>query len=99
VVWNLLEPAIPQKILQSPNPVVSFCLGPGHAPAVLAGTSSGSICLWDTSESNCVHQSLTCEGGEAEETGRMAVRNPTYVSRKCQQTQTLDVNYIHAFKD
>jgi hypothetical protein len=72
-VWNLMEASVPQKVLKSRGLVTSMCFGPGQhaASAVLAGTESGALCLWDLSESSFVHDSLVDEdtGGVPNATG------------------------------
>ncbi|KAM9331677.1 cytoplasmic dynein 2 intermediate chain 1 isoform 2-T2 [Pholidichthys leucotaenia] len=50
-VWNIWEPSRPQKIQ-------SCCFSPGKAALVFAGTSVGSVVLWDLREQPSTHYHL-----------------------------------------
>ncbi|XP_041922993.1 cytoplasmic dynein 2 intermediate chain 1 isoform X2 [Alosa sapidissima] len=71
-VWNIWEPSRPQKILVYESEVCCCCLSPGKAMLVFAGTSVGSVVLWDLREPSSSHYSLTI--GESDWT----LRYPTF---------------------
>ncbi|CAK6969284.1 cytoplasmic dynein 2 intermediate chain 1 isoform X2 [Scomber scombrus] len=49
-IWNIWEPSRPQKILVYESEVQCCCFSPGKAILVFAGTSVGSVVLWDLRE-------------------------------------------------
>ncbi|XP_077364814.1 cytoplasmic dynein 2 intermediate chain 1 isoform X2 [Festucalex cinctus] len=57
-VWNMWEPSRPQKILLCESEVQCCCFSPGKATLVFAGTSVGSVALWDLREPDGNHQRL-----------------------------------------
>ncbi|KAK0137770.1 WD repeat-containing protein 60 [Merluccius polli] len=71
-VWNIWEPSRPQKILVYESEVSCCCFSPGASALVLAGTSDGSLVLWDLREPAGGHYSMTI--GETEWT----FRHPTF---------------------
>ncbi|XP_011487298.1 WD repeat-containing protein 60 isoform X2 [Oryzias latipes] len=71
-IWNIWEPSRPQKILLYESEVQCCCFSPGKAILVFAGTSVGSVVLWDLREPASNHYSLKI--GENEWT----VRQPTF---------------------
>ncbi|XP_062415042.1 cytoplasmic dynein 2 intermediate chain 1 isoform X2 [Pungitius pungitius] len=64
-IWNIWEPSRPQK-------VQCCCFSPGKAILVFAGTSVGSVAVWDLREHAGGHHRLTI--GEEE----WAFRQPTF---------------------
>ncbi|XP_029955791.1 WD repeat-containing protein 60 isoform X2 [Salarias fasciatus] len=71
-IWNIWEPSRPQKILVYESEVKCCCFSPGKATLVFAGTSVGSVVLWDLREPASSHQQLQL--GEEEWT----FRQPTF---------------------
>ncbi|XP_042566209.1 cytoplasmic dynein 2 intermediate chain 1 isoform X4 [Clupea harengus] len=57
-VWNIWEPSRPQKTLVYESEVCCCCFSPGKATLVFAGTSVGSVVLWDLREPSSSHYSL-----------------------------------------
>ncbi|XP_067107613.1 cytoplasmic dynein 2 intermediate chain 1 isoform X3 [Osmerus mordax] len=57
-IWNIWEPSRPQKILVYESEVRSCCFSPGKATLVFAGTSVGSVVLWDLREPAGDHHTL-----------------------------------------
>ncbi|XP_019731613.1 LOW QUALITY PROTEIN: WD repeat-containing protein 60 [Hippocampus comes] len=71
-VWNMWEPSRPQKILLCESEVQCCCFSPGKATLVFAGTSVGSVALWDLHEPAGNHQRLKLGDGE------WTFRRPTF---------------------
>ncbi|XP_031148775.1 WD repeat-containing protein 60 isoform X4 [Sander lucioperca] len=71
-IWNIWEPSRPQKVLVYESEVQCCCFSPGKAIMVFAGTSVGSVVLWDLREHTSDHYSLKI--GEDEWT----FRQPTF---------------------
>ncbi|KAL2085589.1 hypothetical protein ACEWY4_018909 [Coilia grayii] len=71
-VWNIWEPSRPQKILVYESEITCCCFSPGKATLVFAGTSVGSVVLWDLREPSGTHYNLTI--GESDWT----LRYPTF---------------------
>ncbi|XP_053715512.1 cytoplasmic dynein 2 intermediate chain 1 isoform X1 [Synchiropus splendidus] len=71
-IWNIWEPSRPQKILVYESEVQCCCFSPGKASLVFAGTSVGSVALWDLREHAGHHHRLKI--GEEEWT----IRQPTF---------------------
>ncbi|XP_071341089.1 cytoplasmic dynein 2 intermediate chain 1 isoform X2 [Trachinotus anak] len=71
-IWNIWEPSRPQKILVYESEVQCCCFSPGKAILVFAGTSVGSVALWDLREHAGNHYRLQI--GEDEWT----FRQPTF---------------------
>ncbi|KAK6299959.1 hypothetical protein J4Q44_G00299920 [Coregonus suidteri] len=71
-IWNIWEPSRPQKILVYESEVHCCCFSPGKATLVFAGTSVGSVVLWDLREHASAHYTLRI--GENDWT----LRNPTF---------------------
>ncbi|XP_028424989.1 WD repeat-containing protein 60 isoform X3 [Perca flavescens] len=71
-IWNIWEPSRPQKVLVYESEVQCCCFSPGKAILVFAGTSVGSVLLWDLREHTSDHYSLKI--GEDEWT----FRQPTF---------------------
>ncbi|XP_017261788.1 cytoplasmic dynein 2 intermediate chain 1 isoform X2 [Kryptolebias marmoratus] len=71
-IWNIWEPSRPQKILLYESEVQCCCFSPGKSTLVFAGTSVGSVVLWDLREQTSNHYSLKI--GEEEWT----FRQPTF---------------------
>ncbi|XP_037550149.1 cytoplasmic dynein 2 intermediate chain 1 [Nematolebias whitei] len=71
-IWNIWEPSRPQKILLYESEVQCCCFSPEKATLVFAGTSVGSVVLWDLREQTSKHYSLKI--GEDEWT----FRQPTF---------------------
>uniref|UniRef100_A0AAQ4Q1A4 Dynein 2 intermediate chain 1 n=1 Tax=Gasterosteus aculeatus aculeatus TaxID=481459 RepID=A0AAQ4Q1A4_GASAC len=71
-IWNIWEPSRPQKVLVYESEVQCCCFSPGKAILVFAGTSVGSVVLWDLREHAGAHYRLTI--GEEE----WAFRQPTF---------------------
>uniref|UniRef100_A0A3B5B680 WD repeat domain 60 n=1 Tax=Stegastes partitus TaxID=144197 RepID=A0A3B5B680_9TELE len=73
-IWNIWEPSRPQKVLvyESEFQVQCCCFSPGKAILVFAGTSVGSVALWDLREHSSNHYRLKI--GEDEWT----FRQPTF---------------------
>ncbi|XP_029001560.1 cytoplasmic dynein 2 intermediate chain 1 [Betta splendens] len=49
-IWNIWEPSRPQKILVYESEIQCCCFSTGKAILVFAGTSVGSVVLWDLRE-------------------------------------------------
>ncbi|XP_068566035.1 cytoplasmic dynein 2 intermediate chain 1 isoform X2 [Cebidichthys violaceus] len=71
-IWNIWEPSRPQKVLVYESEVQCCCFSPGKATLVFAGTSVGSVVLWDLREHASDHYRLSI--GEDEWT----FRQPTF---------------------
>ncbi|XP_051910051.1 cytoplasmic dynein 2 intermediate chain 1 [Hippocampus zosterae] len=71
-VWNMWEPSRPQKILLCESEVQCCCFSPGKATLVFAGTSVGSVALWDLLEPAGNHERLKLGDGE------WTFRRPTF---------------------
>uniref|UniRef100_A0A3Q1GT55 Dynein 2 intermediate chain 1 n=1 Tax=Acanthochromis polyacanthus TaxID=80966 RepID=A0A3Q1GT55_9TELE len=71
-IWNIWEPSRPQKVLIYESEVQCCCFSPGKAILVFAGTSVGSVVLWDLREHASNHYRLKI--GEDEWT----FRQPTF---------------------
>uniref|UniRef100_A0A3Q0SFI8 WD repeat domain 60 n=1 Tax=Amphilophus citrinellus TaxID=61819 RepID=A0A3Q0SFI8_AMPCI len=73
-IWNIWEPSRPQRILvyESEVKFTCCCFSPGKATMVFAGTSIGSVVLWDLREQASNHSRLKM--GEEEWT----FRQPTF---------------------
>ncbi|XP_028972221.2 WD repeat-containing protein 60 isoform X2 [Esox lucius] len=71
-VWNIWEPSRPHKVLVYESEVNCCCFSPGKATLVFAGTSVGSIVLWDLREQASAHYTLRI--GENDWT----LRHPTF---------------------
>ncbi|XP_059182754.1 cytoplasmic dynein 2 intermediate chain 1 isoform X2 [Centropristis striata] len=71
-IWNIWEPSKPQKVLVYESEVQCCCFSPGKATLVFAGTSVGSVVLWDLREHAGDHYRLKI--GEQEWT----FRQPTF---------------------
>uniref|UniRef100_A0A1A7XWG4 WD repeat domain 60 n=2 Tax=Iconisemion striatum TaxID=60296 RepID=A0A1A7XWG4_9TELE len=57
-IWNIWEPSRPQKILLYESEVQCCCFSPGKSTLVFAGTSVGSVVLWDLRERASNHYRL-----------------------------------------
>uniref|UniRef100_A0AAQ6IRZ2 WD repeat domain 60 n=1 Tax=Anabas testudineus TaxID=64144 RepID=A0AAQ6IRZ2_ANATE len=71
-IWNIWEPSRPQKILLYESEVQCCCFSTGKAILVIAGTSVGSVVLWDLREPASNHYRMKI--GEDEWT----FRQPTF---------------------
>ncbi|XP_037613363.1 cytoplasmic dynein 2 intermediate chain 1 isoform X2 [Sebastes umbrosus] len=71
-IWNIWEPSRPQRVLVYESEVQCCCFSPGKAILVFAGTSVGSVLLWDLREHASDHYRLKI--GEDEWT----FRQPTF---------------------
>ncbi|XP_073437714.1 cytoplasmic dynein 2 intermediate chain 1 isoform X2 [Dendrobates tinctorius] len=60
-VWNIWQPSTPQKILICQSEVKCCCFSPGLASLVFAGTSEGSVLVWDLREDLSIHQTMVIE--------------------------------------
>uniref|UniRef100_A0AAV2L7J3 WD repeat-containing protein 60 n=1 Tax=Knipowitschia caucasica TaxID=637954 RepID=A0AAV2L7J3_KNICA len=49
-IWNIWEPSRPQRILMHESEVQCCCFSPGKATLVFAGTTVGSVVMWDLRE-------------------------------------------------
>uniref|UniRef100_A0A3B3ZF84 Uncharacterized protein n=1 Tax=Periophthalmus magnuspinnatus TaxID=409849 RepID=A0A3B3ZF84_9GOBI len=58
-IWNIWEPSRPQKILLYESEVQCCCFSPGKATLVFAGTTVGSVVLWDLREHTSNHYQMT----------------------------------------
>ncbi|XP_039609533.1 cytoplasmic dynein 2 intermediate chain 1 isoform X1 [Polypterus senegalus] len=54
-VWNIWEPSSPQKILVCESEITCCCFSPVKAALIFAGTSDGSVLLWDLREHFSLH--------------------------------------------
>ncbi|XP_055007038.1 cytoplasmic dynein 2 intermediate chain 1 [Boleophthalmus pectinirostris] len=63
-IWNIWEPSRPQKILLYESEVQCCCFSPGKATLVFAGTTVGSVVLWDLREHTSNHHQMTIGGDE-----------------------------------
>ncbi|XP_011606291.2 WD repeat-containing protein 60 [Takifugu rubripes] len=71
-IWNIWEPSRPQKVLTYQSEVQCCCFSPGKASLVFAGTSVGSVVLWDLREYASDHHRVTIEEEE------WTLRQPTF---------------------
>ncbi|XP_059901503.1 cytoplasmic dynein 2 intermediate chain 1 isoform X2 [Gadus macrocephalus] len=71
-VWSMWEPSRPQKVLVYESEVRCCCFSPGRGALVLAGTSDGSLVLWDLREPAGGHHTMTVAGTE------WTFRQPTF---------------------
>ncbi|XP_034562784.1 WD repeat-containing protein 60 isoform X2 [Notolabrus celidotus] len=71
-IWNIREPSRPQRILVYESELQCCCFSPGKAILVFAGTSVGSVVLWDLREQANNHHSMKI--GENE----WILRQPTF---------------------
>ncbi|XP_029934941.1 WD repeat-containing protein 60 isoform X3 [Myripristis murdjan] len=71
-IWNIWEPSRPQKILIYESEVQCCCFSPGKASLVFAGTSVGSVVLWDLREHASNHYCLKIGDDE------WTFRHPTF---------------------
>ncbi|XP_056155209.1 cytoplasmic dynein 2 intermediate chain 1 [Lampris incognitus] len=71
-IWNIWEPSRPQKILVYESEVRCCCFSPGKATLVFAGTSVGSVVLWDLREHSSNHYCLGIGDDE------WTLRHPTF---------------------
>ncbi|XP_071382120.1 cytoplasmic dynein 2 intermediate chain 1 [Centroberyx affinis] len=71
-IWNIWEPSRPQKILVYESEVRCCCFSPGKAVLVFAGTSVGSVVLWDLREHASTHYCLKIGDDE------WTFRHPTF---------------------
>ncbi|XP_056290481.1 cytoplasmic dynein 2 intermediate chain 1 isoform X2 [Pseudoliparis swirei] len=71
-IWNIWEPSRPQKVLVYQSEVQCCCFSPGKAILVFAGTSVGSVVLWDLRERATDHYCLKIGDGE------WTFRQPTF---------------------
>ncbi|KAM6971556.1 cytoplasmic dynein 2 intermediate chain 1 [Tautogolabrus adspersus] len=71
-IWNIREPSRPQKVLVYESEIHCCCFSPGKATLVFAGTSVGSVVLWDLREHARIHHCMKI--GEEEWT----FRQPTF---------------------
>ncbi|KAF7669959.1 hypothetical protein LDENG_00105480 [Lucifuga dentata] len=71
-IWNIWEPSRPQKILVYESEVQCCCFSPGKAILVFAGTSVGSVVLWDLREHTSNHYRLKIGDNE------WTLRQPTF---------------------
>uniref|UniRef100_A0A3B5BEE2 WD repeat domain 60 n=1 Tax=Stegastes partitus TaxID=144197 RepID=A0A3B5BEE2_9TELE len=86
-IWNIWEPSRPQKVLVYESEVQCCCFSPGKAILVFAGTSVGSVALWDLREHSSNHYRLKI--GEDEWT----FRQPTFSTG----TPPLVYNVLYVF--
>ncbi|KAK5877740.1 hypothetical protein CesoFtcFv8_025218 [Champsocephalus esox] len=68
-IWNIWEPSSPQRVLIYESEVQCCCFSPGKAELVFAGTSVGSVLLWDLREDTEGHYGL--QVGERDWTFRL----------------------------
>ncbi|XP_067148026.1 cytoplasmic dynein 2 intermediate chain 1 isoform X1 [Apteryx mantelli] len=61
-VWNIWQPSNPQKILICDSEVLSCCISPSKTPLVFAGTTDGSLLVWDLREDSRMHPHMTFSG-------------------------------------
>ncbi|XP_066537479.1 cytoplasmic dynein 2 intermediate chain 1 isoform X2 [Hoplias malabaricus] len=71
-VWNIWEPSTPHSILVYEAEVRCCCFSPGKTTLVFAGTSVGSVVLWDLREHSGSHIPLRVGGDE------WTLRYPTF---------------------
>ncbi|XP_033494622.1 cytoplasmic dynein 2 intermediate chain 1 isoform X1 [Epinephelus lanceolatus] len=71
-IWNIWEPSRPQKVLVYESEVLCCCFSPGKAILVFAGTSVGSVVLWDLREHASDHYRLKIGDDE------WTLRQPTF---------------------
>ncbi|XP_034416429.1 WD repeat-containing protein 60 isoform X3 [Cyclopterus lumpus] len=71
-IWNIWEPSRPQKVLVYESEVQCCCFSPGKAILVFAGTSVGSVVLWDLRERATDHYRLKIGDNE------WTFRQPTF---------------------
>ncbi|XP_078519404.1 cytoplasmic dynein 2 intermediate chain 1 isoform X2 [Lissotriton helveticus] len=57
-VWNIWEPSTPLKLLVCESEVKCCCFSPGKATLVFAGTTDGSVVVWDLREDSNMHHSM-----------------------------------------
>ncbi|XP_054622330.1 cytoplasmic dynein 2 intermediate chain 1 isoform X2 [Dunckerocampus dactyliophorus] len=71
-IWRIWEPSRPQKILLVESEVTCCCFSPGKSTLVFAGTSIGSVVLWDLREPDGDHERLKVSEDE------WTFRRPTF---------------------
>ncbi|XP_025908768.1 WD repeat-containing protein 60 isoform X1 [Nothoprocta perdicaria] len=71
-VWNVWQPSSPQKVLICDSEVLSCCISPSKTTLVFAGTTDGSLLVWDLREDSRMHLRVTFGGTE------WAFRVPTF---------------------
>ncbi|XP_021143741.2 cytoplasmic dynein 2 intermediate chain 1 isoform X3 [Columba livia] len=54
-VWNIWQPSSPQKLLMCDSEVTCCCFSPNKTPLVFAGTTDGSLLVWDLREDSRMH--------------------------------------------
>ncbi|KAM8810391.1 cytoplasmic dynein 2 intermediate chain 1 [Eudromia elegans] len=63
-VWNVWQPSSPQKVLICDSEVLSCCISPSKTTLVFAGTTDGSLLVWDLREDSRMHRHVTFSGTE-----------------------------------
>ncbi|XP_061877600.1 cytoplasmic dynein 2 intermediate chain 1 isoform X2 [Entelurus aequoreus] len=71
-IWRMWEPSRPQKILLFESEVTCCSFSPGKSTLVFAGTSIGSVALWDLREPDGDHERLRIDEEE------WTFRRPTF---------------------
>ncbi|XP_042657977.1 cytoplasmic dynein 2 intermediate chain 1 isoform X2 [Tyto alba] len=54
-VWNIWQPSSPQKVLICDSEVICCCFSPNKTTLVFAGTTDGSLLVWDLREDSRMH--------------------------------------------
>ncbi|CAG0913553.1 unnamed protein product [Notodromas monacha] len=80
ILWDVREPSNPLAIMRSVATVTCIGVGPTlHGVIVVAGTSTGALCLWDTQEPIMLHEALSIDKDDGGKFG-FGVRGPSYVT-------------------
>uniref|UniRef100_A0A8B9EKR6 WD repeat domain 60 n=1 Tax=Anser cygnoides TaxID=8845 RepID=A0A8B9EKR6_ANSCY len=68
-VWNVWQPSSPQKVLICDSEMLCCCFSPSKTTLVFAGTTDGSLLVWDLREDSRMHPRMTF--GETDWTFRL----------------------------
>ncbi|XP_071417520.1 cytoplasmic dynein 2 intermediate chain 1 isoform X2 [Pithys albifrons albifrons] len=61
-VWNIWQPSSPQKVLIADSEVMCCCFSPSKTTLVFAGTTDGSLLVWDLREDSRMHPHMMMSG-------------------------------------
>ncbi|NWQ69528.1 WDR60 protein, partial [Neopipo cinnamomea] len=61
-VWNIWQPSSPQKVLICDSEVICCCFSPSKTTLVFAGTTDGSLLVWDLREDSRMHPHMMMSG-------------------------------------
>ncbi|XP_061852461.1 cytoplasmic dynein 2 intermediate chain 1 isoform X2 [Colius striatus] len=61
-VWNIWQPSSPQKVLICDSEVICCCFSPNKTTLVFAGTTDGSLLVWDLREDSRMRLQMMING-------------------------------------